>query len=74
MITVLSSFQGVHIYGVNCGNSYCADFYKTLASKTDGKYLELKDWNNIFDMMMAICYREHGAEFFKVILKLPSHE
>ncbi|XP_064623050.1 uncharacterized protein LOC135485180 [Lineus longissimus] len=55
----------VHIYGVDCGNSSCEDFYMSLATKTDGKYLQLKDWNNIFDMMMAICYREHGAEFFK---------
>ncbi|XP_064622493.1 uncharacterized protein LOC135484751 [Lineus longissimus] len=57
--------EAVHIYGVNCsatGNA--VDFYKSLASKTDGKYLELKAWDNIFDMMMAICYREHGADFF----------
>ena len=34
-----------------------------MAKRTMGKYLTLNQLGTIVNMMMAICYREHGAEF-----------
>ncbi|CAL1527007.1 unnamed protein product [Lymnaea stagnalis] len=51
--------EGVTIYGVQCGNYAQADrFYKTISMATKGKHLRLNDFGSLFDMMMAICYRE----------------
>ncbi|XP_076078381.1 uncharacterized protein LOC143048542 [Mytilus galloprovincialis] len=52
--------MNVRIYGVQCrGYSSTKDFYKKMSTATDGKCLELADFSNMFDFMMAICYREH---------------
>ncbi|CAG2207283.1 unnamed protein product [Mytilus edulis] len=52
--------MNVRIYGVQCrGYNSTKDFYKKMSTATDGKCLELADFSNMFDFMMAICYREH---------------
>jgi hypothetical protein len=47
-------------------NTGVDEFYKTLASETDGHYLKLTEFSNITDMMMAICYAERGEDFLLV--------
>ena len=61
------SFQNVRIYGVQCsGYSSTKDFYKKLSAATDGICLELENFTNMFDFMMAICYREHDETLLQV--------
>ncbi|KAJ8320927.1 hypothetical protein KUTeg_002514 [Tegillarca granosa] len=56
--------MAVRIYSVECrGYSSPTDFYQTIADKTSGKRLKLEQFANIFDFIMAICYREKGDEF-----------
>ena len=63
------SLQNVRIYGVQCrGYSSPKDFYKKISSATDGKCLELADFSNMFDFMMAICYREHDETLLQVCI------
>ena len=59
--------QGVRIYSVQCQSNAGAEaFYKDLAKRTFGSHLKLDQFNTIMEMFMAICYREHGAEFLSV--------
>ncbi|XP_063405299.1 uncharacterized protein LOC134688474 [Mytilus trossulus] len=52
--------MNVTIYGVKCGDDDSStEFFNKVAEATNGKFLTLKDFTNIFDLMMAICYREH---------------
>ena len=54
------------MYGVQCDASNderTNNFYQTLADKTAGRRVELQQFSNLFDFIMAICYREQGAEF-----------
>ena len=56
--------MGVRIYSVQCkeyGGSTA--FYKSIADRTAGKHLKLNQFQNIFDFIMAVCYREKGADF-----------
>ncbi|GFR71866.1 von Willebrand factor type A [Elysia marginata] len=51
--------ESVTIYAVQCGNVPDADaFFETMAVATDGKRLRLADMTSLFDLMMAVCYRE----------------
>lgn len=51
--------MGVTVYGVQCANrSYATPFYQTISTATDGKHLQLEDMGGIFDVLMAVCYRE----------------
>lgn len=60
----------VKIYGVQCGkNSAATPFYKKISNVTGGKHLDLTDLGSIVDMLMAICYRERGAEMFDAFEK-----
>ena len=66
-IQLLSYFQGVRIYAVQCHNNESAThFYKHLADKTFRKHLNLSEFPSIVNMLLAICYRETGAEYFEV--------
>ena len=59
--------QGVRVYAVQCQNEKgAADFWKDLANRTHGRHLKLDQFSTIVDILMAICYREHGAEYFEV--------
>ncbi|KAK3585910.1 hypothetical protein CHS0354_038446 [Potamilus streckersoni] len=61
--------RAVHIYGVHCGSCSNGDFYKTIAEKTCGRYLKLNELQNIFDLIMAVCYREKGEDFLSMYEK-----
>ncbi|XP_046333954.2 uncharacterized protein LOC124116601 [Haliotis rufescens] len=55
--------MGVRIYGVQTGGITDADeFWGQMARITLGRHLLLDQFSNIFDMIMAICYRERGAD------------
>ncbi|XP_045156402.2 uncharacterized protein LOC123522932 isoform X2 [Mercenaria mercenaria] len=57
--------MGVKVYGVQALNATeSTPFYEELAERTNGFYLQLKDFNLITDMFLAVCYREadHGQE------------
>ncbi|CAD5113521.1 unnamed protein product [Dimorphilus gyrociliatus] len=56
---------GVKIYGIQCGtNPKAKPFYEKIAKATGGKHLDLNNLGSIVDMLMAICYRERGAEMY----------
>ncbi|XP_067677857.1 uncharacterized protein [Haliotis asinina] len=57
--------MGVKIYGVQCSTS-SMKFYQTMSKVTGGRHLKLDNFTNIFDFLMAICYREHGADTLHV--------
>ncbi|XP_071082934.1 uncharacterized protein [Haliotis cracherodii] len=58
--------MGVRIYGVQSGsNSETEAFFKGMTRITLGRHLQLDQFSNIFDMIMAICYRERGADFLE---------
>lgn len=42
------------------------EFYKELAQRTDGLMITLDKFDLIFELMMAICYREGGDELLSV--------
>ncbi|XP_035825213.1 uncharacterized protein LOC118477561 [Aplysia californica] len=53
------ALMNVTVYGVQCGNRpYASPFYRTISTATKGKRLHLEDMGGIFDVMMAVCYRE----------------
>ncbi|XP_074642064.1 uncharacterized protein LOC141899580 [Tubulanus polymorphus] len=55
--------MGVHIYGVECqAGSTPKTFYTEIAKRTDGTYIKLNNFSNVYDMLMAICYRENGPD------------
>ena len=61
--------NGVHIYAVQCqksSNEEATPFWEGLAVKTAGKHIAMEDFSTIVDLMLAICYKETGAEFFDV--------
>ena len=70
------NFQDIRCYGVFCSTPNSGEkdkrFFRLLSERTMGSYLELKNFDSIFDFMMAICYREHGEDalFVSMVLKL----
>ena len=53
----------MHVYAVQCQQLPGAtEFWKELASRTHGTYLQLNDLSSIVQTLMAICYREAGAQ------------
>ncbi|CAH1269975.1 Hypp4268 [Branchiostoma lanceolatum] len=55
--------MGVHIYAVqSLDRRESTKFYKELARRTHGCHLNLNQFSSIVDFMMAICYRERGAD------------
>ena len=61
--------QGIHIYAVQCqksSNEAATSFWEGLAEITRGKYIAMEDFSTIVDLMLAICYKETGAEFLDV--------
>ena len=41
-------------------------FYAEMANVTGGYHLHLKKFDDIFDFIMAISYREYGQDFLEV--------
>lgn len=57
--------MGVQVYGVHALAAYrraAQPFWKQMAQMTDGYYLTLDQFNEISDMLMAICYHQAGDE------------
>ena len=52
--------NGIKIYGVqaNAGSEYIKYFYESIAKRTCGTHLELKDFPTVTDMLMMVCFRE----------------
>ncbi|KAF6031341.1 hypothetical protein EB796_010353 [Bugula neritina] len=75
---------GCRVYAVQCSpggyqENECAKFWQGLAFKTYGHHLELSNFSNVFDFIMAIAYKEQGAEQFEayrqeVIKRTPGGE
>ncbi|XP_052064302.1 uncharacterized protein LOC127704331 [Mytilus californianus] len=60
----LMKLSGIKVYGVQVFNFTGVDeFYRSLATETNGYYLSLTEFSNICDLMMAICYAERGDDF-----------
>lgn len=60
-------FQGVRIYGVQVNSDKTStNFFRTMANITGGQHLKLSEFSTLCDVIMAICYREKGAEFLQV--------
>lgn len=56
---------GVNVHGVHCLPGIrpaSKSFYEEIANKTGGFYLTLDQFDSITDLVMAICYKEKGAE------------
>ena len=54
---------GINVYGVQALNRRSAtSFYEEIARKTGGFHLSLDQFNQVTDMIMAICYKQAGDE------------
>ncbi|XP_067934658.1 uncharacterized protein [Watersipora subatra] len=55
---------GCRVYSVQCdpGHKESNEFWQGLAFKTYGHYLTLNNFSNVFDFIMAIAYKEQGAD------------
>ena len=59
--------QGVRIYGVQVNdNDRSTEFFRTMTEMADGQHLKMSQFDTLCDVIMAICYREKGAEFLSV--------
>ncbi|KAK7477662.1 hypothetical protein BaRGS_00031046 [Batillaria attramentaria] len=64
--TQLLADMGVRVYGVQVDDSAeSTQFFQTMADVTGGQHLKLSQFNTLCDVIMAICYREKGAEFLQ---------
>ncbi|KAK3595181.1 hypothetical protein CHS0354_002782 [Potamilus streckersoni] len=55
--------MGVKVYGVQAyQNQSSKEFYEELADHTGGYYLQLRNFDLITDMFLAVCYREADSE------------
>lgn len=55
------------IYGVQAfENDDSTKFFDELVTLGFGQHLKLSEFSNICDIIMAICYREKGAEYLEV--------
>jgi len=55
--------SGVNVYGVQAlGRRHATSFYKEIAEKTGGFHLELHQFSAVTDLIMAVCYKQEGAE------------
>ena len=60
------SSQNIRCYGVYCKTGYSGtddkNFFNSLSEQGKGSFLELENFDSVFDFMMAICYREQGED------------
>lgn len=55
------------IYGVQAFDEEdSSKFFQELVTITMGQHIKLSEFSNICDMILAICYREKGAEYLEV--------
>jgi len=58
--------QGTKIVAVQALNqALSTNFYKSLAARTCGTYVQLSEFGAVVDMLMAICFREVSQEKFE---------
>ncbi|ESP05582.1 hypothetical protein LOTGIDRAFT_228107 [Lottia gigantea] len=56
----------VHIYGVHVFDDLESEkFFRMISEQTFGEYIKMADFSHVCDVIMAICYRERGAEFLE---------
>ena len=56
---------GIKIYAVQCLNeSRATNFYKSIAARTCGAYVQLSDFKIVTDMILAVAFREVSMEKF----------
>ena len=52
---------GIHVYAVQAlGRTHATSFYEKLAGLTDGYHLELDQFSDIRELIMAVCYKQEG--------------
>ncbi|ELU12197.1 hypothetical protein CAPTEDRAFT_204743 [Capitella teleta] len=57
---------GVRVYAVQHGsNNLAKEFWHSLAHRSGGKHLILKDFTDATDMLVGICHREYGIDNLK---------
>ena len=53
------ALAAIPVYGVQClGRSHATPFYKELASKSGGFYVQLDQFSYVNDLILAICYQQ----------------
>ncbi|KAK7099581.1 uncharacterized protein [Littorina saxatilis] len=58
--------MGVKIYGVQVfDDEDSSKFFSKMAAATGGQHLKLTQFGHLCDVIMAICYKERGAEFLE---------
>jgi hypothetical protein len=58
----------VNIYTIQClnwNNNKATEFYKHLAKTTNGYYLNLNQFSNIKDILIAVCYKQYDDSIVK---------
>jgi len=54
---------GIHVYGVQALNrKHATKFYEEVAHKTGGFHLNLNQFSDVTDLILAVCYRQLGTE------------
>jgi len=58
--------NGIKIYGVQANGTqeYIKYFYESIAARTCGTYVELKDFPTVTDMLLMVCFREADRHAF----------
>lgn len=55
--------EGVSVYTVQCmGHRSSRSFYESVAKRTNGYHLELDKFEEIRDLIRAVCYKQQGDE------------
>ncbi|ELU05020.1 hypothetical protein CAPTEDRAFT_195062 [Capitella teleta] len=61
---------GVRVYAVQHGsNNLAKEFWHSLAHRSGGKHLILKDFTDATDMLVGICHREYGIDNLKKFIE-----
>lgn len=55
--------DGIKVYGVQAlGNAHAEKFYETISEETGGFHLQLDQFANIVDTILAVAYKQQGNE------------
>lgn len=66
--------KGVSVYTVQCLNrSRATNFYKETAERTGGYHLKLSEFNQIRDLIKAVCYKQQGDERLREFERTVEH-
>ena len=54
--------MGVKVYGLQAlGRSHATSFYREIATRTGGQHLTLDQFEDVINIIMAICYQQAGS-------------